>query len=213
MSSDTIELEARNTRAQTTAEGTPAADRNDSRDFEPIATVVAAGDTYQHPKGIRLVLLTIGLMLSILLAALDASIIATAIPAITTDFGSIANIAWYGSAYSVTNCAWKLVWGKAYQYFPLKPVFLLSVVVFEVGNVICAAAGSSVVFILGWVVAGLGGGGVMTGAFICVAVCVGEKYRAAYMGVVSATFGISSVAGPLLGGGLTDSVGWRWCFW
>lgn len=211
MASDAIELETRNSITLTPA--VTQAKKNETEETSSIATIVANTSQYQHPKGLRLVILTLGLMLSILLAALDFSIIATAIPAITTEFGSIANIAWYGSAYSVTNSSFKLVWGKAYQYFPLKPVFLLTVVIFEVGNVICGAAKSSEILILGRVVSGLGGGGVMTGAFIIIAVSVEDRYRAAYMGVVSATFGISSVAGPLLGGGLTDSLGWRWCFW
>lgn len=188
---------------------------DESREAKPpsLITITTASPEYQHPRGIRLALLTLGLMLSLLLAALDMSIIATAIPAITTEFGSIANIAWYGSAYSVTNGAFKLVWGKAYQYFPLKRVFMLAVAIFEIGNIICGAAKSSEALILGRVVAGVGGGGLMTGSFIIIAISVMDEYRAAYMGVVSATFGIASVAGPLLGGGLTDSIGWRWCFW
>lgn len=212
---DDIELEPRHTISQNASKPHPFPT---STDDSPTAITTAPptnsnAPTQEYPQGARLTFLTIGLVLSILLAALDFSIIATAIPAITTEFQSIANIAWYGTAYGVTNAAFKLVWGKAYQYFPLKRVFLLTVLIFEVGNVICAAAQSSEALILGRVVAGLGGGGVMTGAFIMVAVSVTEEKRPAFMGVVSATFGISSVAGPLLGGGLTESVGWRWCFW
>lgn len=167
----------------------------------------------EHPRGIRMVFLTLSLILSLLLAALDGTILATAIPAITTEFGSIANIAWYGTAYSITNGAFKLVWGRAYQSFRIKRVFFLAVVLFETGNVICGAAKSGEILILGRIVAGLGGGGIMTGTFIIISLSVNDQYRAAYMGVVSVTFGIASVAGPLLGGGLTDTVGWRWCFW
>ncbi|KAF2449060.1 MFS gliotoxin efflux transporter glia [Karstenula rhodostoma CBS 690.94] len=210
---DEIELASRTAVPAAPAPAHPNDAKDDPHDAASLVTITTSSPQYQHPKGIRLVLLTLGLMLSILLAALDSSIIATAIPTITTEFGSIANIAWYGSAYSVTNGAFKLVWGKAYQYFPLKRVFMLSVAIFEVGNIICGASQSSEVLILGRVVAGVGGGGVMTGSFIIIAISVRDEYRAAYMGVVSATFGISSVAGPLLGGGLTDSVGWRWCFW
>ncbi|KAJ4356536.1 uncharacterized protein N0V89_004570 [Didymosphaeria variabile] len=213
---DSIELEARNVVPATSVAAQNAVtdgSKDDSRETASIITIATASPQYQHPKGIRLIILTLGLMISILLAALDFSIIATAIPTITSEFGSIANIAWYGSAYSITNGAFKLVWGKAYQYFPLKRVFMLAVAIFELGNIICGASKSSEVLIMGRVVAGLGGGGLMTGAFIIIAISVEDKYRAAYMGVVSATFGISSVAGPLLGGGLTDSVGWRWCFW
>jgi MFS family permease len=166
----------------------------------------------EYPGGIKFVLITIGLVMSIFLSALDSTIIATAIPSITDEFGSISNIAWYGSAYIITNTAFQSSWGKAYTYFSLKYTFLLAIAVFEVGNIICALAPNSSILILGRVVAGIGGGGIMTGAFIIIALTVKPETRAAYMGVLGVTFGVSSVVGPLMGGLLTDGPGWRWCF-
>ncbi|KAJ4321168.1 hypothetical protein N0V94_003008 [Neodidymelliopsis sp. IMI 364377] len=162
-----------------------------------------------HPRGIRLILITAGLILSIFLSALDSTIIATAIPSITTEFGSISNIAWYGSSYIITNAAFQSCWGKAYTYFPLKITFLMSILVFEIGNVICALAPRSELLIFGRTLAGMGGGGIMTGAFIIIALTAGPKYRAAYMGILGVTFGLASVVGPLMGGALTDGPGWR----
>jgi MFS family permease len=186
---------------------------NDVQDIVPTIEPEIPALIPQYPRGIRLVLITVGLILSIFLSALDSTIIATAIPSITTQFGSISNIAWYGSSYIITNAAFQSCWGKAYNYFPLKTTFLLAILVFEIGNVICALAPSSEVLILGRIVAGSGGGGIMTGAFIIIALTAGPKYRAAYMGVLGVTFGCASVVGPLMGGALTDGPGWRYCFW
>lgn len=167
----------------------------------------------QYPRGVRLFLITLGLVLSIFLSALDSTIIATAIPSITTEFGGIGDIAWYGSSYIITNASFQSCWGKAYNYFSIKTTFLLSILVFEVGNIISASSPSSGLLIFGRIISGCGGGGIMTGAFIIIALTAGPEYRAAYMGVLGVTFGCASVVGPLMGGALTDSLGWRFCFW
>ncbi|PSN73965.1 midasin [Corynespora cassiicola Philippines] len=172
-----------------------------------------AGVPITYPKNIRLALITIGLILSIFLAALDSTILATAIPSITSQFGSISNIAWYGSSYVITNTAFQSAWGKAYNYFSIKRTFLAAIAVFELGNVISAVSSRSEILILGRCVAGMGGGGVMTGSFLGIALSVRDEWRAAYMGVMGVTFGVASVVGPLLGGALVDGAGWRWCFW
>jgi hypothetical protein len=119
----------------------------------------AAQPDQTYPTGARFMLLTLGIVFTIFLSALDTSIISTAIPKITDEFGTVKDVAWYGSAYTITNAAFQSTWGKAYKYFPLKRVFLLTVFIFELGNTICAAAPNSSVLILGRIIAGMGGGG------------------------------------------------------
>lgn len=170
-------------------------------------------DQNESVAGIKFILLTLSIIFSIFLSALDSTIISTAIPSITAEFGNLNDVVWYSSAYSLTNFAFLSSWGKAYKYFPLKTSFLLAGVIFEIGNIVCATAASSTAVVVGRAISGMGGAGIMSGAFIIIAVTAKPQYRAAYMGIVGVTFGCSGVVGPLLGGVLTDKASWRWCFW
>src|SRR3569833_2651877 len=158
----------------------PAVELHDLRDIapsEPFATSPAVDATppltaETYPAGLKLIAITIGLTLSIFLAALDSTIIATAIPSITAQFGSIRNIAWYGSAYQVPTTALQPEWGKAYRIFPLKTEFLLAVATFELGNVVCARAADSSNNKHNHNNTKTNNGGIMTGAFIMIALSV-----------------------------------------
>jgi MFS family permease len=93
----------------------------------------------------------------------DRLIVSTAIPQITNEFKSAGDIGWYGTAYLLTNCAFQLLFGKVYTFFNVKATFLTSIVLFEVGSALCGAAPSSVAFIIGRAIAGLGAGGILSG--------------------------------------------------
>ncbi len=136
----------------------------------------------------------------------DQTIIATAIPTITSQFHSIEDIGWYGSAYLLTTCSFQLFFGKLYTLLSLKWTFVGAVVVFEVGSAICGASPNSIALIVGRAIAGIGGAGVFSGALIIIAKSVPLAKRPAFTGILGAVWGVASVVGPLLGGAFTSKL-------
>ncbi|KAI0099747.1 putative efflux pump antibiotic resistance protein [Nemania sp. FL0031] len=170
-------------------------------------------DTVEYPHGFKLAMIVVALVLSMFLISIDLTIVSTAIPKITDEFQSLLDVAWYGSAFFITIGSFQSTWGKAYKYFPLKIVFLLSIFIFELGSLVCAVAPNSHALIVGRALAGLGAAGVSGGTYTIIAFAAEPSKRPAYTGLLGATYGIASVVGPLVGGVLTDRVTWRWCFY
>jgi MFS family permease len=100
--------------------------------------------------------------------------------------------------------------GKFFKYLPLKPSFLGSIFIFELGSLICAVSQNPTTFIVGRAIAGLGASGLATGAFVIIAFAVEPRRRPQLMGLVGGVFGLSSVLGPIIGGVFSDKVSWRW---
>ncbi|KAI9691805.1 MAG: hypothetical protein M1822_007877 [Bathelium mastoideum] len=184
---------------------------NDVNDESPTET--DPEDETQYPSGLKLAVLSFGLCLAIFVVALDNTIIATAIPRITSVFDSLDDVGWYGSAYLLTTTSLQPSFGKVYTYMDVKYTYLAALVIFEVGSVLCAAATSSKMLIVGRAVAGAGAAALFSGGMTIIGFAVPLRKRPFYIALLSSMFGISSIVGPILGGALTDRVTWRWCFW
>ncbi|GIJ90213.1 hypothetical protein Asppvi_009166 [Aspergillus pseudoviridinutans] len=174
------------------------------------------GDEKQEPeylKSWKLALVMTSISLVIFCMSLDNTILATAIPKITDQFNSLEDVGWYASSYMLTTCCLVLPYGKFYTFYSTKWVYLSAIAIFEIGSLICGVAPNSVALIIGRAVAGLGAAGLFTGSILIISQSVPLQKRPIYTGVLGGMFGISSVAGPLIGGVFTDHVTWRWCFY
>ncbi|KAA8643763.1 MDR family MFS transporter [Aspergillus tanneri] len=161
----------------------------------------------------KTILLIASVFLSMFLVAVDRTIISTAIPVITDEFNSLSDIGWYGSMYLITCCAFQLLFGKLYSFYSVKVVLITSIVVFEVASAICGAASNSPTFITGRAITGVGTAGIFGGTIMSIVHAVPLQKRPKVQSLMGAIMGMATVVGPLIGGGLTSNVSWRWCFY
>jgi EmrB/QacA subfamily drug resistance transporter len=162
----------------------------------------------------RRILLIIGaLMLGMLLAALDQTIVSTALPTIVGDLGDGSHIAWVITSYLLATTVSTPLWGKLGDQYGRKVFFQAAIVIFLVGSVLSGLSSSMIMLIAFRAVQGLGSGGLMVGAQAIVGDVVSPRERGKYVGLFGGVFAVSSVIGPLLGGVFVDNLSWRWIFY
>ncbi len=154
-----------------------------------------------------------GLMLGMFLAALDQTIVGTALPTIVNDLHGLNHISWVVTAYLLTSTITTPLYGKLSDQFGRKGIFQFAIVVFLIGSALSGLSQNMTQLIAFRGVQGIGAGGLMAMAMTIIADVVSPRDRGRYMGYFGATFALSSVAGPLLGGFFTDDLSWRWIFY
>ena len=162
----------------------------------------------------RRTLIIIGaLLLGMLLAALDQTIVATALPTIAGDLHGLSHLSWVVTAYLLASTVSTPLWGKLGDLYGRKTFFEASIVIFLIGSALAGLANSMLTLIAFRAVQGIGGGGLLTGAQTIVADVVPARERGRYQGLFGSVFGVTSVLGPLIGGFFVDNLSWRWVFY
>ncbi|MGV0717614.1 MDR family MFS transporter [Mycolicibacterium sp. XJ662] len=155
----------------------------------------------------------VAVLLGMLLAALDQTIVATTLPTVVADLGGAGHQSWVVTSYLLASTIATAVVGKLGDLFGRKAVFGTAVLVFGVGSVLCAIAGSMTALVVSRALQGVGGGAIMVTATALIGEVIPLRDRGRYQGALGAVFGVTTVIGPLLGGYFTDHLSWRWAFW
>ncbi len=175
-------------------------------------TTAAAGAIVAVPRGRTRVVFG-ALMLVLLLASLDQTIVSTALPTIVGDLGGLDHLSWVVTAYLLASTVAAPVYGKLGDLYGRKRVLSAAIVLFLVGSALCGAAQGMGQLIGFRALQGLGGGGLMVVTLAVIGDLVPPRERGRYQGLFGAVFGVSTVLGPLLGGFFVDGPGWRWIFY
>lgn len=160
----------------------------------------------------RVIVVTAGIMLSLFMASMEATVISTAMPTIVSQLGGLEIYSWAFSLYMLTSTTSVPIYGKLSDMFGRRPVYLASMLLFLFGSLLCGLAQNMEQLIAFRAVQGLGAGGVMPLTFIIIGDIFSFEQRARMQGLFSGVWGVSSIVGPLLGGFLVDQISWHWVF-
>src|SRR4051794_32513758 len=177
----------------------------------PASTTTAPDDA--PLAGRALAAIFAALMLGMFLAALDQTIVSTALPTIVGELGGLSHLSWVVTSYLLATTASTPLYGKLGDMYGRKPVFLAAIFIFLAGSMLSGLSQSMGELVGFRALQGLGAGGLMVGAQAIIADVVPPRERGRYMGLIGSVFGVASVAGPLLGGFLVDNLSWRWVFY
>jgi len=161
----------------------------------------------------RILIVFPGLMLAMMLAALDQTIVATSLPTIVTDLGGLTHISWVATAYLLTSCISTPIYGKLGDLFGRKRLFQFAIVLFLIGSALCGTAQSLTELVIFRGLQGIGAGGLMVNSQAVIGDLVPPAERGRYQGFMQSVFALATVAGPLIGGVLTQDLSWRWVFY
>lgn len=160
----------------------------------------------------RVVLITLGVMMSLFMASMESTVIATAMPTIVGQLGGLEGYSWVFAIYMLTSTTVGPIFGKLSDLYGRRPIYMIAISIFAVGSLLCGLATSMPQLIAARAVQGLGAGGLLPLAFIIVGDIFSLEQRTKVQGLFSGVWGVSSVAGPLIGGFLVDSIAWQWVF-
>src|SRR3954454_3360254 len=173
------------------------------------STTAAAPRVFTHRQ---IMVVMSGLLMGMLLAALDQTIVATALPQIVSDLGGLQHIAWVTTAYLLTATVSTPLYGKLGDLYGRKHLFQVAIIIFLIGSMLSGLSQTMGQLIVFRGIQGLGAGVLMVLAMAIVADVIPPRDRGRYQGLFGAVFGAASVAGPLLGGFFTDHWSWHWVF-
>jgi EmrB/QacA subfamily drug resistance transporter len=161
----------------------------------------------------RVLTIYAGLMVALLLAALDQTIVATALPRVVSDLGGLSSYSWVFTAYMLASTVTVPLYGKLGDIHGRRPLLLLAIGIFLVGSALCGLSQNMPELVVFRAIQGVGAGGLMSLALATIGNIVPPRDRGRYQGLIGATFGAASIVGPLVGGFIVDHASWRWIFY